>query len=87
MAAVSPRGHLGGLAVPILLLHGSGDAVIPTTETQWLAKDVPPQALKNVLISPALGHVDVDTKVTVSQKWDLVHFVAQILDREEQLRR
>jgi pimeloyl-ACP methyl ester carboxylesterase len=87
MAAVSPRGHVSGLTVPVLLLHGSGDAVIPTTETQWLAKDVPPQALKNMLISPALGHVDVDTKVTVSQKWDLVDFVAQIIDREEQLRR
>jgi pimeloyl-ACP methyl ester carboxylesterase len=87
MAAVSPHGRLGGLTIPALLLHGSGDAVIPTTETQWLAKDVPPQALKNVLISPALGHVDVDTKVTVLQKWDLVHFMAQIIDREEQLRR
>ena len=87
MAAVSPHGRLAGLTVPALLLHGSGDAVIPTTETQWLAKDVPLQALKNVLISPALGHVDVDTKVTVFQKWDLVHFMAQIIDREGQLRR
>ncbi len=87
MAAVSPHGRLGNLTVPILLLHGSGDAVIPTSETQWLAKDVPPQALKNVLISPALGHVDVDASVTVSQKWDLVHFMAQIIDREDQLRR
>ncbi|HXB22818.1 MAG TPA: hypothetical protein VNV88_15635, partial [Candidatus Solibacter sp.] len=60
--------------------------VIPTSETQWLAKDVPPQALKNVLISPALGHVDVDETVTVSQKWDLVHFMAQIIDREDRLR-
>jgi pimeloyl-ACP methyl ester carboxylesterase len=87
MAAVSPRGRLGALTVPALLLHGSGDAVIPTTETQWLAKDVPPQALKNVLISPALGHVDVENTVTIFQKWDLVHFVAQIIDREDQLRR
>jgi pimeloyl-ACP methyl ester carboxylesterase len=86
MAAVSPRGHLSGLTVPVLLLHGSGDAVIPTSETQWLAKDVPPQALKKVLISPALGHVNLEDTVTVSQKWDLVHFVAQIIDREEQLR-
>jgi pimeloyl-ACP methyl ester carboxylesterase len=75
------------LTIPALLLHGSGDAVIPTTETQWLAQDVPPQALKNVLISPALGHVDVDSKVTVLQKWDIVHFVAQIIDREDQIRR
>ena len=86
MAAVSPRGHLGNLSIPVLLLHGAGDAVIPTSETQWLAKDVPPQALKNVLISPALGHVDVDETVTVSQKWDLVHFMAQIIDREDRLR-
>ncbi len=87
MAAVSPHGRLSGLTVPALLLHGSGDAVIPTTETQWLAKDVPPQDLKSVLISPALGHVDVDASVTIGQKWDLVHFVAQIIDREDQLRK
>jgi pimeloyl-ACP methyl ester carboxylesterase len=87
MAAVSPHGRMSGLTVPALLLHGSGDAVIPTTETQWLAKDVPPQDLKSVLISPALGHVNVEASVTIGQKWDLVHFVAQIIDREDQLRK
>lgn len=87
MAAVSPRGRLGNLSVPVLLLHGAGDTIIPTSETQWLAKEVPAQALKNVLISPALGHVNLEETVTASQKWDLVHFMAQVVDREDQLRR
>jgi pimeloyl-ACP methyl ester carboxylesterase len=87
MTAVSPHGHLNSLSVPVLLLHGSGDGVIPTSETEWLAKDVPPQELKSVLISPALGHVNIEDTVTLGQKWDLLHFVAQIIDREDGLRR
>src|SRR5262249_25115819 len=31
-AAVSPRGHLKDIRVPVFLLHGAGDTVIPSTE-------------------------------------------------------
>jgi len=58
LAAVSPRGRIGGLRVPIFLLHGAGDTVIPPTETEWLARAVPARALRDVLISRALIHVE-----------------------------
>ncbi len=41
MEAVSPHGHLDQLHTPVFLLHGAGDTVIPSSETLWLAKDVP----------------------------------------------
>lgn len=79
LSAVSPRGRVGSLAVPVFLLHGAGDAVIPFTETEWLAKDVPSSALRHVLISKALVHVEPGGKPTWYEQWELLHFVAEIL--------
>jgi dienelactone hydrolase len=86
MQAVSPHGHMGQLKVPVYLLHGSGDSVIPASETLWLAKDVPAGELKASLISPALIHVSMEETVPFSQKWALVDFLAQVLDATAKLR-
>lgn len=85
MDAVSPHGHLAGLHVPVYLLHGSGDAVIPASETEWLAKDVPAQDLKAVLISPALIHVNMEEGIPLREKWDLVHFLGQVVKAADNL--
>jgi pimeloyl-ACP methyl ester carboxylesterase len=81
MQAVSPHGQISSLRVPVYLLHGSTDTIIPASETMWLAKDVPPQQLKAVLISPAMNmiHVDGQHPVTTSERWALVDFMAQVL--------
>jgi pimeloyl-ACP methyl ester carboxylesterase len=86
MAAVSPHGQLQNLKVPALLLHGAGDTVIPASETLWLQQDVPHDELKAVLVSSALIHVNMDEKVSLYEKWALVHFLAQVLDRADRLR-
>jgi pimeloyl-ACP methyl ester carboxylesterase len=80
MDAVSPHGHLAQLQAEVFLLHGAGDTVIPSSETLWLAKDVPAAELKASLISSALVHVDMGKKVTWQQQWQLVDFMAQVLD-------
>jgi len=85
MQAVSPHGHMGQIKVPVYLLHGSGDSVIPASETMWLAKDVPASELKASLISPALIHVSMEQTVPFSQKWALVDFLAQVLDATAKL--
>ncbi len=79
MDAVSPHGHLSQLKVPVYLVHGAGDTVIPASETEWLTRDVPRQYLKAVLISPALIHVNMEETVPFSQKWALVDFLAKVL--------
>ena len=79
MAAVSPHGRLGHLTVPVFLLHGSGDSVIPATETLWLVQDVPRPELKAALVSPALIHVNMEETVPFSQEWGLVHFLAKVV--------
>lgn len=80
MSPVSPHGHLGSLHVPVLLLHGAADNVIPPSELLWLQQDVPHNALKSALISPAISHVDMGGKPSVADTFRLVHFMAQIFE-------
>ncbi len=83
MATVSPHGNLGSLQVPVLLLHGAADNVIPPSELLWLQQDVPPAALKSALISPAISHVSLEREPSLADHWKLVHFMAQILELTE----
>lgn len=83
MAPVSPHGNLGALQVPVLLLHGAGDNVIPSSELLWLERDVPPAALKSALISPAISHVELGGEPSLTDQWRLVHFMAGILELTE----
>lgn len=87
MDAVSPHGKMSVLAAPVYLLHGAGDTVIPPSETLWLARDIPPQDLKATLVSAALVHVNMGDQVTWQQQWQLVDFMAQVLDATGKLRR
>src|SRR5207245_7525473 len=80
MAEVSPHGKIGGISVPVLLLHGTGDEVIPASESQWLASEIPTQYLKALLVSPAITHVEVGGKPSLRDKLRLVHFMAQMLE-------
>lgn len=84
MAGVSPHGHLAGLTVPVYLLHGEGDNIIPAAETQWMAQELPSATLQSELISPVLSHLDLDGHGPGA--WDqlkLVHFFALILHDAE----
>jgi pimeloyl-ACP methyl ester carboxylesterase len=83
MRAASPRGRLANLRTPVFLLHGAGDAVIPASETLWLARDVPAGLVRDVLVSPALVHVELEGEPGVREKWALVHFMAEVLDATE----
>ena len=85
MDAVSPRGKLAALSADTYLLHGASDNIIPPSETLWLARDVPGRALKGVLISKALTHVDAGNGEPISEKWALVHFFARVLEDAAQL--
>lgn len=85
MDAVSPRGKLGGITAHVYLLHGASDNIVPPQETLWLEQDVPKQALKGVLISRALTHVDAGNGEGFTEKWRLVHFFAGVLQNAVQL--
>jgi dienelactone hydrolase len=85
MDAVSPHNRISSLQTPVYLLHGAGDTIIPASETLWLAKDLPAQSVKAELISPALVHVNMEDKITWQQQWEMMDFMAQILDAADNL--
>lgn len=79
LAAISPHGHVAGLRAPVFLLHGSEDSVIPPAESLWLAKDLPPTALRAVLITPVFSHVDLKGSAAFRDELRLVHFMGSVL--------
>jgi dienelactone hydrolase len=84
MAAVSPHGRLAMLKTPVYLLHGAGDNIIPSAETEWMASELPKRSLKAELISPVLSHLDlVGAAPTMTDQLRLVHFFAEVLHAAE----
>jgi dienelactone hydrolase len=83
MEEVSPAGHLNQVRVPVFLLHGQGDNVIPPSETEWLARELPPEYLHAQLITPALSHVDMQQRISWRQEWELVSFMTGVLQQAE----
>lgn len=79
LAAASPAGHLRFVRVPVLLLHGSDDTVIPPTEILWLKRDVPQDQLVEALESPAISHVEVGGGATLREKFALVHWMEKMM--------
>jgi pimeloyl-ACP methyl ester carboxylesterase len=79
LAAISPSGHLANLHVPIYILHGSADTIIPPAESLWLGKDLPHGDVRALLITGAFSHVDPTKDASLSEKLRLVHFIAQVL--------
>lgn len=78
--AVSPHNHLQGLKAKVLLVHGEGDDVIPPSETQWLARDIPAGHLQEALISRAISHVSLEDQPKWRDQLAIIHWVALVLD-------
>jgi pimeloyl-ACP methyl ester carboxylesterase len=83
LAAISPQGKISNLRVPVFLLHGLTDDIIPSTESLWLEKEIPRPYLKGVLITPAFSHVDPDKSPTWHDELRLVGFLADVLRASE----
>jgi dienelactone hydrolase len=79
LSAISPQGKLGGLHKPVFILHGATDDIIPSTESQWLAKEIPKPYLRDELITPAFSHVDANQHAKRSDQFRLVEFLAGVL--------
>ena len=76
--AASPHFYVSRAHVPVLLLAGADDNVAPPTETLWLAHDLPPGVLKGMLITPAIGHVEL-TGAGWGAQWRLIQWFKQML--------
>jgi dienelactone hydrolase len=68
--------------VPIFLLHGEGDRVIPSTETPRLAAKLRARGHEDVhwLVTPAVVHVELEARLSWPALWRLVRFWTKMFD-------
>ncbi len=84
MEGLSPRAHLKTLTIPVYLLHGQADNIIPAAETQWMASELPGTSLQAALVSPILSHIDIEgTQPGAMDEWRLIHFFALVMHAAE----
>jgi pimeloyl-ACP methyl ester carboxylesterase len=76
--AASPHFYLARVRVPVMLLAGADDNVVPPTETLWIEHDLPPGVLQDALISPAISHVELD-KSGWRERWRLIQWTRRML--------
>lgn len=79
LAALSPHGQIADLRVPVFILHGADDNVIPPAESLWLEREVPDSQLRDVLITTAFSHVDPKKQPGLYEELRLVHFLGAVL--------
>lgn len=79
LARASPKAHLAGLQVPVFLVHGQADPIIPSIETRWLAREVPPHTLRAMVITPLLRHAEFPRPPSFNETWELVRLMRDIL--------
>ncbi|MEI9940976.1 MAG: hypothetical protein WDO69_27480 [Pseudomonadota bacterium] len=78
LALLSAAGHLQGLGLPVYLLHGSHDTVIPPSETDSAALEL--NATEHeALVSPLIEHVELTGRASYSDELALVSFMAHML--------
>ena len=76
--ALSPAGRLHDVPVPIYLLHGSSDTVIPATEVAWAERELAGRDYR-AIVTPLIDHVEVSKQATWWDKVELVDFMSALL--------
>jgi pimeloyl-ACP methyl ester carboxylesterase len=80
LMAASPRAQLANLHVPVFLLHGADDPIIPSIETRYLAQEIPPPWLRASLITPLLRHAEFPAPPRLCDVAPLVRFIVGIYE-------
>lgn len=76
LEALSPSARLGVRRLPVLLLHGRDDRLIPASESLYLMARLGRDAA--VMLTGALGHADRNPDVGVLEQLALIRFVARV---------
>jgi len=67
--------------VPIFLLHGIDDNVIPSIESEYLGDDLRPKAPVRLLLSGLISHAEADRPIHVNDVAQLASFWGDLLAR------
>ncbi|MDB4989961.1 MAG: hypothetical protein JWN04_5139 [Myxococcaceae bacterium] len=74
----SPRTCSQPVHVPLFLVHGTGDRVVPYTETLWNAQQFGLQTSVHTLVSPAIAHAEY-APPSWRERVGLIEFIAGAL--------
>ena len=66
-------------SAPVYLLHGVDDNVIPGVESSLLAQHLRPHTRVRQLMSQYLTHVDLASRPTLKDTWDMIAFWKTVL--------
>ena len=78
LSALSASGRLSELNIPVYLLHGSHDNVIPPSETDAAGLELG-AATHLALVTPLIEHVEVSKTAGLSDELALLSFMARLL--------
>lgn len=67
--------------VPVFLLHGTEDNVIPPLESEYLADDLRPHAPVRLLLSGLISHAEADRPIHATDVMQLASFWGDLLSR------
>lgn len=77
---VSAAGCEADIRVPVYLLHGAGDRIVPASESAWLWQKLGAGARGRLLVSDAIAHAEYEPP-SLWQRLQLTHFMAAVLDQ------
>ncbi len=77
LAGLSPQGRLAQIPIPVYVLHGAHDTVIPPTEASFAKLELTGRR-HDVLVTPLLGHASLSQDGSMRERIDLLLFVAHL---------
>jgi pimeloyl-ACP methyl ester carboxylesterase len=81
IASISPASVLGTLRIPLFVLHGTTDQVLPEGEIEWMRKEVAGNRDAHFLVSPWVSHARVGERTSAWQKIRVLTFCTNMLRR------
>lgn len=79
MQAASPAGRLDAVRIPVFLLHGAHDNVVPPSESLFSAREARASRSVHVLVSNQIGHAEMGKEENHREQLELLHFMAELL--------
>jgi dienelactone hydrolase len=76
-ASLSPKGNLGRIQVPVYLLHGAHDSVIPPSETEYAHLELAGHT-HDALVTPLIEHVEVASNAGLRERIAFLRFMAHL---------
>ena len=80
MDAASPTGQLSAVRMPVFLLHGAHDDVVPPSESKFSAREAAKSGDVHLLVTSKIGHAEMGKNEGALDEVRILAFMAALLD-------